>query len=119
MSVPAGPATAVDADLITRESLHRTLAERDVALVTMHPPPVFARSHTPGSRDHESYEALAADLSPDDEIVVRCADGKCRASRYALEALRQSGFRRVRRYAGGMSDRVGAGLPVDTGEARR
>ncbi|MCZ2860838.1 rhodanese-like domain-containing protein [Blastococcus sp. VKM Ac-2987] len=119
MTVPAGPASAVDADLITREDLQRALAERDVALVMGLAPPVFARSHIPGSRNYESYEALAADLSPDGEIVVYCTDENCRASRYAPEALRQRGFRRVRRYAGGMSDWVGAGLPVDTGEARR
>jgi rhodanese-related sulfurtransferase len=114
-----GAAPTVTGDLVRCEELQRALAEYEVTLVMSLPPAAFAQAHIPGSRPGISVEAAAADLSPDEEIVVHCADQDCRASRYAHEARRVRGFRRVCRYAGGIHDRTEAGLPVTAGEVSR
>jgi rhodanese-related sulfurtransferase len=104
-------------ELITREELHAKLERGDeFRLVMTLAAPAFGQKHIPRSLCVESAaEALTA-LDREEEIVVYCADVACAASIYAYFALEREGFRRVRRYPGGVADWEAAGYPLETGE---
>jgi rhodanese-related sulfurtransferase len=55
---------------------------------------------------------LGEDL--DREVVVYCTDHACTGSALAARLLEGRGYRNVLRYADGLADWAGAGLPVDT-----
>ncbi|MDP6799595.1 MAG: rhodanese-like domain-containing protein [SAR202 cluster bacterium] len=53
------------------------------------------------------------ELEIDDDIVVYCSGGSCFASKWADMALRASGYKNVRRYAGGIVDWEDAGYSLE------
>ncbi|GAA4440161.1 rhodanese-like domain-containing protein [Actinokineospora soli] len=60
-------------------------------------------------------DRVAALLPDKDRLVVTyCSDGGCTASLRVAEALVGLGYTRVRRYRGGLSDWLDAGLPFET-----
>ncbi|MCA9874172.1 MAG: rhodanese-like domain-containing protein [Anaerolineales bacterium] len=63
----------------------------------------FAKKHIPGSLHFDTYEDMAAALSPDEEVVVYCSNPKCPASMQAYYYLESKGFRRLYRFAGGLA----------------
>ena len=73
----------------------------------------FRAAHIPGSIHFHTIEEAYAGLDRDEEIVVYCSDFACVASQYAYRALLEHGYTNVRRYAGGLSDWNGAGLPLE------
>ena len=104
-------------NLITREELRRKLQRGDeLQLVMALPEHAYRVKRIPGTRHFETIgEALEA-LDPGEEIILYCATVYCPASIYAYTLLEREGFRRVRRYAGGIDDWESAGYPVETGE---
>ena len=105
-------------NLIEREELRAELEEgRELALVMTISAPAFRTKHIPRSLCVESVAEALAVLDPDEEIVVYCADVYCASSIYAYRALEREGYRRVRRYAGGVADWEAAGYPL-TGATR-
>ena len=75
--------------------------------------------HMPNSLSlYQSREALAG-LDRDDEIVVYCSNDLCPASISAYYLLVQRGFKKVRRYAGGLLDWQEAGYPFGRGDGGR
>lgn len=73
----------------------------------------FRAKRIPGSLHfHSSAETLAA-LGKDDDIVVYCSNVDCHSSVALYHALVEHGYRRVRRYAGGLIDWEEAGLPLE------
>ena len=74
--------------------------------------------HIPGSVRFDSIEQALTTLRPDEEIVVYCSDEACVGSQYAYKGLKDHGYEHVRRYAGGLSDWVEAGLPLEGTQAR-
>ena len=73
----------------------------------------YRTKHIPGSLHFETVEEAVTALDREDEIVVYCADVHCVASIYAYRLLEREGFRRVRRYAGGVADWEAAGYPLE------
>lgn len=73
----------------------------------------FRAAHIPGSLHFATPEDAFDALDLDDDIVVYCSDPACVASQYAYELLSKSGYRRVRRYEGGLSDWTAAGYPLE------
>jgi rhodanese-related sulfurtransferase len=73
----------------------------------------FDAAHIPGSVTLEQLATVMPSLDRDDEIVVYCSHWACSASRHASRTLEAAGFRRVRRYAGGLSDWADAGLLLE------
>ena len=74
----------------------------------------FRAKHIPGSVNIPSPDdPLAAKLSRDEEIVVYCSGDSCVASVYAYKILKENGFTRVSRYAGGLADWEAAGYPLE------
>lgn len=74
----------------------------------------FEEKHIPGSLRLDVYnmsEALEM-LDPDEDIVLYCTGGPCPASRFAYKWLEARGYRRLRRYAGGLAEWEEAGYPL-------
>jgi rhodanese-related sulfurtransferase len=100
--------------LIARSELSDKLKRGDeFKLVMTLPALAYRAKHIPGSLHFESVEDAAAALDRGDEIVVYCADVHCVASIYAYQLLERKGFKRVRRYAGGIADWEEAGYPLE------
>lgn len=101
-------------DLIDREDLTHLLERHSgVKLVMVLGAWAFQAKHIPGSLNiADPHDALRL-LDPDDEIVVYCSDERCPASIAAWHFLTRHGFRKVRRYAGGLADWEAAGLPLE------
>jgi rhodanese-related sulfurtransferase len=72
----------------------------------------YDRAHIPGSIDLESFLAMSPGLSPDTEIIVYCTDPACAASMIGAAMIARVGFTNVRRFSGGLSAWVEAGLPL-------
>ena len=106
-------------NLITREELQTKLkTEDEFKLVMTLDTPAYKTKHIPGSLCVESVAEALELLDRDDEIVVYCADVYCASSIYAYYALEREGYRKIRRYAGGVADWEAAGNPL-TGGTRR
>jgi rhodanese-related sulfurtransferase len=75
----------------------------------------FRTKHIPGSLHFKDAAEMLSALRKDDEIVVYCTNPPCLASVAAYHGLEQAGYTNVRRYAGGIEDWEGAGLPLETG----
>jgi rhodanese-related sulfurtransferase len=73
----------------------------------------FDAKHIPGSLHFDEPEALYASLQKDDEIIVYCSNVDCLSSVALYRALVASGYRNVRRYAGGLLDWEEAGLALE------
>ncbi len=101
-------------DLITREELKAALdGGQPIKLVMTLGEFGFRAKHIPGSLHVERPEDAAELLDRDDDIVVYCSDEACYASRMACRKLEERGYRRVRRYAGGVADWEQAGYPLE------
>lgn len=101
-------------NLISREDLKAALDRQEqIKLVMTLGDFGFRAKHIPGSIQLERPEDAGEYLAPDDNIVVYCSDAACYASQMACRKLEQSGYRHVRRYAGGVADWEEAGYPLD------
>lgn len=72
----------------------------------------FEQSHIPGSIHLANIDEEATHLSPDDEIVVYCANPACSSSINAYRMLCKLGFKNLYRYAGGLQEWHDAGYPL-------
>ena len=101
-------------NLISRDELRAKLDRRDdFRLVMTLSEFAFRAKHIPTSLHFETEKETLGALNPEDEIVVYCADVHCSASIYAYYVLERAGYRRVRRYAGGIADWEAAGYPLE------
>jgi rhodanese-related sulfurtransferase len=103
---------------ISREDLQQRLERGDeLVLVDALAPMSYARSHLPGAINLPPD--WVADRAPmripefETEIVVYCSDADCDISVIVAERLLELGYRNVRHYAGGKSDWVESGLPLE------
>lgn len=110
----------MDIETISRDELKAKLDRDDdfKLVMTLHQW-AFDEAHIPGSVNVTSPNQAADELSEHDEIVVYCSDDACIASQIAYRALRAAGYRKVRRYAGGLSDWEAAGYPLEGSGVRR
>lgn len=72
----------------------------------------FKAKHIPGSINISRPEQGAELLDPDDEIVVYCSNPACVASIASYKMLKEAGFDKVRRFAGGLLEWEDAGFPL-------
>lgn len=99
--------------LIERDDLKAALDRGDdLKLVMVLGERAFRLQHIPGSLHIFAPELPSPQLRPDDDIVVYCTNPACIASVYAYDRLVARGFRRVRRYAGGVEAWEEAGYPL-------
>jgi rhodanese-related sulfurtransferase len=101
--------------LITREELKAKLDRGDdFKLVMTMGELAYRAAHIPGSLNVSRVEDGVWMLDKDDEIVVYCSDESCIASRAAYKMLVDSGYKDVRRYAGGLADWSATGYPLES-----
>ncbi len=103
-----------DTDLIDTKELREKLDREDSFKVVMTLGEwEYRTTHIPGSmRISTVQEALEA-LDPEDEIVLYDSGPPCPASRMAFRILKDHGYERVRRYAGGLEAWAIAGYPLE------
>jgi rhodanese-related sulfurtransferase len=99
---------------ITRDELRMELERGgELKLVMTLSPLAYRMKHIPTSIHFDTIEQALAALDPCDDVVVYCADVHCAASIYAYRILERAGYRRIRRYAGGIADWEEAGYPLE------
>ena len=108
---------------ITRKELRTKLVGSEkVVLVDTLPSKQHEDAHLPGAINvpHKEVDELAPKLLPDKSahIVVYCSNRACQNSPQAARRLDVLGYENVYDYEEGKQDRIGAGLPTESGEAR-
>ena len=104
----------MEIDTIERDELKAKLdSGADIRLVMSLQRWAYEAMHIPGSLHFDTPEMLLEALDPEDEIIVYCSDAACVGSRFAYKALVEAGYTNVRRYAGGLSDWLDAGYPLE------
>ena len=73
----------------------------------------YRTMHIPGSKRVSTVQEALEALDPEDEIVLYDSGPSCPASRMALRILKNHGYERVRRYAGGLEAWETAGYPLE------
>lgn len=103
--------------LITREELRTEIEAGTVTVVDALGGEYYAKQHLPGAVPlvEADVATRAAELLPDKSapIVTYCSNAACPNSERVAERLIALGYTNVRKYAGGIEDWVGAGLPVE------
>ena len=101
-------------DLIDTQELKLKLErEDDFKLVMTLGEWEYRSKHIPGSLRISTVEEALEALHPHDEIVLYDSGPPCTASRAACRILKERGYERVRRYAGGLQEWDSAGYPLD------
>jgi rhodanese-related sulfurtransferase len=105
---------------ICREELWEKMQRGDgFVLVDALSPMSYAVSHLPGaiSITPRNVDEHARRRIPEleSEIIVYCAGPTCDTSAIVAQRLTELGYRNVSHYAGGKSDWVEAGLPLEGG----
>jgi rhodanese-related sulfurtransferase len=103
----------IEMNLISREELKQSLDARTVKLVFVQSEWQYRAMHIPGSINVPSEEEALKTLKPDDNIVVYCVNDLCPISVSVYNFLVDYGFKKVRRYAGGLTDWDNAGYPLE------
>jgi rhodanese-related sulfurtransferase len=102
---------------IDRAALQRAIEDGTVIVVDALPEPAYRRRHLPGALNltAEDAPAAAGSVLPDlaHPIVAYSTDESCERGPALVAALDDLGYQRVRLYAGGIEDWVGAGLPIE------
>lgn len=99
--------------LISRDRLRKKLDRKDdFKLVFVLGDWHYMAKHIPGSLHLDTPEKAKGELDVDDDIVVYCSDANCVASQHAYHRLRDWGYKKVRRYEGGIADWEDAGYPL-------
>jgi rhodanese-related sulfurtransferase len=102
--------------LIARNELWEKLERGDeFKLVMTLSTLAYQAKHIPTSLHFETAEDMLGALDPSDEIILYCADLHCAASIYTYRLLERHGYRRIRRYPGGVADWEQAGYPLMRG----
>jgi rhodanese-related sulfurtransferase len=78
----------------------------------------YEHSHIPGSMHLENVAEVADNVSPDEEIVVYCANPACPSSAYAYWLLSRLGCNNLYRYAGGLEAWQDAGYELVSGNLK-
>lgn len=100
--------------IITIEELREKLARGDqFRLIMALDRNSFEQAHIPGSIHFENIDEAAAQLDPAEEIVVYCSNPLCPVSIQAYRTLERRGFHNLYRYAGGLTEWMEAGYPLE------
>ena len=76
----------------------------------------YDRVRIPGSLHFDDIDEAARQIGSDEEVILYCSNPLCPASVQAYRALEQRGYTRLYRYAGGLTEWVEAGYPLEGSE---
>ncbi|MEP7054806.1 MAG: rhodanese-like domain-containing protein [Actinomycetota bacterium] len=109
--------------VLERAEVEVGLAAGKLTLVDALGESYYLQQHLPGAVNlvAEDVAGKAARLLPDRDaaIVTYCSNVACPNSGQVAAKLVQLGYTNVSKYAAGIQDWVEAGLPVETGAAKR
>ena len=101
-------------NLITCDELKQKIDKGDdFKLIMTYPEYGFKMKHIPGSLNIFTRDGASDLIDPSDEIVIYCTNINCAASMNAYHLLEESGFKNVRRFAGGLDDWEAHGYPLE------
>lgn len=108
---------------ITRDEVQAGLDAGTITLVDALPESYYSQQHLPGALNlvAEDVEARAGLLLPDRHaaVVTYCSNRACQNSGQVAAGLERLGYTDVRKYAEGIQDWVGAGLPTESAVPER
>ncbi|MGC4890501.1 rhodanese-like domain-containing protein [Micromonospora sp. DT227] len=108
---------------ISRDELRTAIDAGTVTVVDALGGEYYTRQHLPGAVPLVEAEVAerAAELLPDRDapIVTYCSNPSCPNSGRVADRLTALGYTDVRKYAEGIEDWVGAGLPTESGVLTR
>jgi rhodanese-related sulfurtransferase len=73
----------------------------------------FRAKHIPGSLHFPTIREALRTLKPEQEIVVYCSNPSCRASYLMYRELQKRGFKKIRRFEGGLAAWEESGYPLE------
>lgn len=73
----------------------------------------YQAKHIPGSLNITTPTAGFNLLKPEDDIVVYCSNPACVASQHAYNLLVDAGYKKVRRFSGGLEAWEDSGFPLE------
>lgn len=101
-------------NIITKEELREKLERGDAMRLLMAlDRNAFEQLRIPGSIHFSSMDEAARQLAPDEAIVIYCSNPLCPVSVQAYRALERRGFTNLYRYAGGITEWMEAGYPLE------
>jgi rhodanese-related sulfurtransferase len=99
---------------ITKDELRLRLNKHEpVQLVMALGDWAYNQLRIPGSLNFRDWNDAAANLLPDQEIVIYCTNADCPASYRAYYQLLSMGYKNIARFSGGIQEWMEAGLPVE------
>ncbi|SBT39894.1 rhodanese-like domain-containing protein [Micromonospora auratinigra] len=108
---------------ITRDELRAAIDADAVTVVDALGGEYYARQHLPGAIPlvEADVDDRAGELLPDRDapVVTYCSNPSCPNSGRVADRLTALGWTNVRKYAEGIEDWVGAGLPTESGAPGR
>ncbi|MEW2329811.1 rhodanese-like domain-containing protein [Micromonospora chersina] len=108
---------------ISREELRTAIDAGTVTVVDALGGEYYARQHLPGAVPLVEAEVAdrSGELLPDRNapVVTYCSNPACPNSGRVADRLTALGYTNVRKYAEGIEDWVGAGLPTESGALTR
>ncbi|MFI6327689.1 rhodanese-like domain-containing protein [Micromonospora chersina] len=108
---------------ISREELRTAIDAGTVTVVDALGGEYYARQHLPGAVPLVEAEVAdrVGELLPDRNapVVTYCSNPACPNSGRVADRLTALGYTNVRKYAEGIEDWVGAGLPTESGVLTR
>lgn len=73
----------------------------------------FKAMHIPGSVSVNAPAEAPELLDKDDEVIVYCSSPECTASQVAYISLEKAGYKKIRRFAGGLEAWQKNGFPLE------
>lgn len=100
-------------NIISKEELYEKIQRGDqFRLIMALDRNAYEQMHIPGSLNFENMDRAAEQIGPDEEIIVYCSNPLCPVSVQAYRALERLGYRNLYRYAGGLTEWLEAGYPL-------
>ena len=106
-------------NVIDKEALYEKIQRGDdFRLIMALDRRAYDQMHIPGSLHFESIEEAAEQIDADEEVIVYCSNPLCPVSVQAYRALEQRGFTNLYRYAGGLTEWLESGYPMEGNQVR-
>lgn len=106
-------------NVISKEDLYEKMQRGDrFRLIMALDRRAYEKMHIPGSLHFETMDEAAEQIEPDEEVIVYCSNPLCPVSVQAYRALQKRGFSNLYRYAGGLTEWMEAGYPLEGSQVK-
>lgn len=101
-------------NVISKEELYEKIQRGDdFRLIMALDRRAYEQMHIPGSLHFETVDEAAEAIDPEEEVIVYCSNPMCPVSIQTYRALEQRGFTNLYRFAGGVTEWMEAGYPME------